>query len=274
MRKSKLRYLPTGYTHYHPLGATVIDHIYTNCNKVSMHGLINDTVSDHIPVYVVKKQQPQIHTMKTITGRSYKNYSTDGVQTYMRGLDWSTVTESMSPSVAYEELEGKIKEHLDNTCPIKTFRVPDVKYPIFNRAVLTMIKKRKRNLRKARRIQPGIYNIFTARARRLMKKINDTVAGNRRKILLENLERYRSDPKKFWSIVNTLWKGDKPETRISLIDEAGNEIAEPEIANYINRYYSSIGTTLAAAFDNNPPTLQPTPFRYTTACQVEVGKMH
>ena len=205
-------------------------------------------MSDHIPVYAVKKQQPHHFNQKEIERRSHKNYSSVATREHLSGLDWSNVTESHSAADSYAALEEVMTDHLNNTCPIKSFKVPAVQYDGFTNAVLTLIKKRKRNLRRARRVPIGEYNIYTARACRLMKLINKTVAENQKTLLLSELEKHKRDPKRFWTIVNNLWKGGKEDTKISLIDCDGQRVSEEETANYINSYYSSIGAKLAMAF--------------------------
>ena len=249
LRKSKLRYLPTGYTHYHPRGASVLDHVYTNCDKVSSHGLINDTVSDHVPVFVVKKQCSRAAHMKTITGRSYKNYNSVSAKQHMTNTDWSDVLTEDSPEQAYLNLISHVNDYLDTNCPIKTTRVPDVAFPIYDREVLGLIRKRKRNLRKARKVRQGIYNVYTARARKMMRKIKETLEKKRREKILSDLERFKKDPKSFWAILSSLWKGDREDKKISLVDGNGSRIDEDKTADYINSYYSNIGASLAAAFD-------------------------
>ena len=87
--------------------------------------------------------------------------------------------------------------YLDEHHPIKSFKVPDTKYPVFQHNVLKLIRKRRRALRDARRVALGVYNPHTAEAWRLMRKITNTMTTNRKDIILNELERHRKDPRKF-----------------------------------------------------------------------------
>ena len=73
LQKTHMKYLMTGATHYHDHGASTLDHIYTNSPHVNTQGLINDRVSDHVPVYAMKKQDKTRHKWKTVQGRFGKS---------------------------------------------------------------------------------------------------------------------------------------------------------------------------------------------------------
>ena len=108
-------------------------------------------------------------------------------------------------------------------------------------------------MKEARHIRQGIYNIHTARARRLMKKLNVTMAKNRCNTIIQQLNRYRKDPRQFWSILKDLWSGSETTNLISLTDDNDDKIPSHLTAEFINDFYGSIGVTLAAAFTNNAP---------------------
>ena len=253
LRKSKLTYLPTGNTHYHPRGASCLDHIYTNCHMVANHGLMNDAVSDHVPVFALKKQRSRGQCRKEITGRSYKNYNSIQLKAHMQEQDWSVLDDATTPDDVYDMVLGKLTDYLNTHHPIKTFSVPDEKYPVFNENAKKLIRQRRKALKESRRIRQGIYNVHTARARRLMKRINVTMAKNRCTTIIQQLDRYRKDPRQFWSILKDLWSGSETTGLITLTDDHNDKIPAHLTAEFINDFYSSIGVTLAAAFTNNAP---------------------
>ena len=149
LRNSKLTYLPTGHTHYHPLDASTIDHIYTNCTKLHIHSLLNNDVSDHVPVFAIKKQKPAKKARKVITGRSYRNYNSMQLSDYMNEQDWSVLDDPTTPSAIYNQLIDRLTSYLDEHHPVKTFSVPDQKYPVFKDNVLLLIQQRRYALKKA-----------------------------------------------------------------------------------------------------------------------------
>ena len=58
--------------------------------NVYMPGCINYNISDHLPVYIVKKRQTIVRGGgTTVDCRSYKNYNKNILQENLRKLDWS-----------------------------------------------------------------------------------------------------------------------------------------------------------------------------------------
>ena len=179
LRKTHLRYLPTGPTHYDPIhGSTTLDHVYTNCRFVDQHGLLNDTISDHIPVFVTKKQHSARATITEITGRNYANYSQADLHTHLDTIDWRPTLQLDDPSTVYHSVISKIEEYLDTACPITTRKISSKHSVEFTAEVRRMIRKRKRLLKRSRRIRRGIYNYHLVGARRLMKLINSKLSNN------------------------------------------------------------------------------------------------
>ena len=101
-----------------------LDHIYTNCIFVSENGLATDAISDHTPVYALKKQPKTKHPTKTIIGRNYKNYSSENLSAHLSESDWTPLQDEKNPTVIYDAIIGKITEYLDENCPIVERRVP------------------------------------------------------------------------------------------------------------------------------------------------------
>ena len=120
LKRTKLKYLQTRATYFHPRGKSTLDHIYTNADHVSEYGVLNDMNGDHAPVYVVKKQPTvlKIKGSKQITCRSYKDYSSDAVKEYVAACDWD-MPDDPNPDSLVEQLVTKITEYLDLNHPLK-----------------------------------------------------------------------------------------------------------------------------------------------------------
>ena len=66
-----LKQLVNGKTRLNYRGGTCIDLMYTNSNFVQSSGLLNDMISDHLPIYACRKQSRNNLKFETVTGRSY-----------------------------------------------------------------------------------------------------------------------------------------------------------------------------------------------------------
>ena len=56
-------------------GGTTIDNILTDSKYVAMSGVLPDLLSDHHPVYAVRKKRKEFFERITVKARIYKNYN-------------------------------------------------------------------------------------------------------------------------------------------------------------------------------------------------------
>ena len=107
----------------------------------------------------------------------------------------------------------------------------------------------------------GSDNVEWQLAKKTMKQIRRLLVANKRKLILEQLELNKDDPKKFWAVVNSIWKGVECYTNMFLIDDDGNSVDPDQTANFVNKYYTEIGPNLASKFvghvDVDPPVVPP-----------------
>ena len=189
LRDCGLQKLHTGPTYRHPVhGNSTLDHIYTNSLHINSHGLLDDSISDHLPIYAIKKQEKAKIEVKKVTGRSYRNYSTEGLVAHLRetGLE-EAVSHMNDPTEVYNRVVQDLTSYLDNTCPVKDMRIKNPDKPEFTPEVYNLVRRRKKCLRRSKNIGRGVYNIHLAQANRLNKLINTKLADNQRKSVVDNL---------------------------------------------------------------------------------------
>ena len=169
----KLRLLYTGPTHYHEYGSSTLDHVYTNCKKVASQGLITDTLSDHTPLYVVRRHQSVIKTQKKITGRSYKKYSKENTGNFAKNRDWRDVTgEDVPVEAAYDNFITAVGSYLDEAHPIREFTVKYFNDNCYSKTIATLVKKKRRLLKRARKVPVGVRNDLIKQAQAASKRID------------------------------------------------------------------------------------------------------
>ena len=74
--------------------STLLDVIFTNSQYVSKSGIINVNISDHVPVYMLKKKEVVYKPRVPFVGRSYKNYKIDTLRQDIEEGDWSVFDDS------------------------------------------------------------------------------------------------------------------------------------------------------------------------------------
>ena len=72
-------------------GGICIDLMFTNCVFVRYSGVLNDMLSDRLPIYACPKQNRTSLKFETVTGRTYKNYNPQLLKMLMEQKDWDTL---------------------------------------------------------------------------------------------------------------------------------------------------------------------------------------
>ena len=118
------------------------------------------------------------------------------------------------------------------------------------------MRERDKAFRKARRTQG---QDDWAIARNLRNSLCMDIKTSKSNIIKGKLDRYSNNPKKFWSEINKILPHAQDTTIRSICDEStGKTFEEAELNEYINSYFSSIGSKLAnectpgAMFDDIP----------------------
>ena len=229
---------------------TTIDLIYTDMKNITKCGVLNYDVSDHLPIFFVKKQQ-RIKMKKKITyGRSYKRYN---VETFLRLLDnqnWENYFEITNPEYMWQIFIRNITLSLDVLCPVKQLIVVDTKPRWLSNALLLQMRERDKAFKKARRTQLSAdWNI----AKLLRNNLSTGIKIAKSNFVKTELEKNRNNPRKFWNQLNELLPTSKNEDIQELHDEITSEVFGGERLNdHINDYFANIGPLLAAKCTPGP----------------------
>lgn len=70
---------------------SLLDVIFTNAKNVAHSGVLNYGISDHLPVFLVKKRQHVTIEHEYIYKRSFKNYDVNSLADSLHELDWSVL---------------------------------------------------------------------------------------------------------------------------------------------------------------------------------------
>ena len=106
---------------------------------------------DHKLIAFTKKKI-KIKTEKIpFKGRSYVNYDKDLILQRLSDYDWDEINELDNPTDMWNYLIQKIKEILNEMCPLKGFRVKNSGKPWITNELLEQIKDKDRALRRAKK---------------------------------------------------------------------------------------------------------------------------
>ena len=216
-------------TRYSKTNKKIIDLVFSNENvKVDTNS--NWKISDHETLIISNLSDTKhIETNEKYIS-DWTNYSKDNIQGYLT-QNMMNMTFDMDLNTQCENLIHSLTNGINNIVTKRKLENPD---KISNSNLLcSMKRKRDIALRKARytncdtnwREYKKLRNMYSKQL-----KIND------KKDIDKKIENGRNDPKKLWTVMNSLIKPEQNKQHIVVFDN--EEITEPmEIANRFNDYF-------------------------------------
>ena len=107
---------------------SIIDMIFSNSEIIQTSTTLDINISDHQAVMVMRKKDTA-PTKISFTGRSYKYYVREDFQELLAGEDWTYFYSTREPNLLWETMERIIRSHIDRICPLKLFKVNEVREP-------------------------------------------------------------------------------------------------------------------------------------------------
>ena len=108
------------YDSSRPLYAnTLIDLIFTNNPDISKSGSLNVNVSDHIPIFVVRKKVKIKPIRVEFVGRTYRNYSKDILANKMSEVGWNALYQLEDPDAIWDTLYNRLLTIINDICPFR-----------------------------------------------------------------------------------------------------------------------------------------------------------
>ena len=225
------------------VGGTTIDNILTDSKYIAMHGVLPDLLSDHLPIYAIRKKKRNFFEKIKITNRVYKKYDKEAFQQYMRDQDWSKVYKASDINEKLRIVQDTARRFLNQHCPIRTYTVKDYKTQWMDPDTLKLINTRNLHMRRFKKYKntPDLKY-----AKLLRVKITSKVRKAQGAYVIDKLNKYKKDAKRFWKEMNKLIKPPKKSVIIKLKNQRTKEDIK-DIPNYINNFYGEIGEKLFIA---------------------------
>ena len=249
MKQLGLRQLIKEPTRYSPNKDSCLDLFFTNSDIIAKSGVCNINISDHQMILLTRKKAKFLKQKCNFRGRSYRNYNRDVFQEQIRRSDWTflnTITDSQDQ---WDKWLAIIKGELDEMCPIKTFKIKQIKQPWITPRLIELIKDKDKILKSAKRSKnPEQW----AEAKRLRNACTNRLRKAKADFIKEQLTTHSNDQKKFWKNIQEVLPTKSHSNRaISLIDDNDQLIETENVADYINQFFTDIGPNLAKDCQSN-----------------------
>ena len=241
---------------------STIDLIMTDMLYVSESGVLPVAISDHLPIYLIKKKDRPIKTFSQIKGRTYKKYNKDILVNLIKTNGrWAEFwNPSHDPTQLWDIMLSIIHDAADVLCPYVNIRIRDDTPGWYTKEIIEEVNLKKHyagELRKSN--STGNYNNLMHSKRKLRRML--TVA--KQDLIVSSLNENRSNPRRFWRIINEdLGLNSKKATaKCSRIRTAPGTILQGvEVVDYLSEYYANNGKKLAENITQNKiPNLEKFP---------------
>ena len=224
---------------------SIVDLIFTNNPTDSTSGTLNLNVSDHLPLWLIRKKMKVKAVTSEFTGRTYTNYNQDILRERLLEINWQIYFNEDDLDKAWTFFVKSVLSILNNICPIRKSRYTSSRPPWITDELMELANDRDRAMKLAKR-EPLPANITRAKALRNEAKL--ALKTIREEFIKSKLEELKDDPKKFWNELSNVIPGNKCKNNevFNLVDTNSEALSNDVASTYVNNYFSTIGNTLAA----------------------------
>ena len=233
-------------------GTAIIDQILTNSQIVKEAGTVDLNISDHVPVYINLKKPKLTFPKTTFTCRTYRNFQNENFVQQMRLAGFEQITnQGLEVNELWEKMYKIITEILDKLAPMRVSMFRKSRPEWLTAEIMEMMKDRDRALKAAKMTQDLEDK---KRARKLRNHLNTTIKLAKNQYMLEKLETYKKDPKKFWQTIQDILPKSNSSS-ILLHNKDGTPMNDSQTGECINDFFSNVGSNLASKIPECTPVL-------------------
>lgn len=246
---------------------TILDLCFTTISNLNFSGVINCTMSDHNPIFLVKKKIKLENKARTFRGRCYKNYNLDLLKLELNKVNWEEIKLESNPDIQWNLMHTHLVQIADKLCPKKMFYITKQRPAFLTTELLELIKERDTVFRLARKHNDMDY---WQRANSLRKQTETAVLQSRKEYVIDKLKTNQNDSKKFWQSVKLVLPDNRSSTINVVWDPEKNELVNGlYAANLINNFFCNIGRDLSSRIGQSDMEFLPT----QTDCLFEWGRL-
>ena len=225
-----------------------IDLVFTNMDHIISSGVLDVEISDHLPIFLIKKKAKIPSCSIPTRARSYINYDKTTFQEKIKSHPkWETFWQisEKNPEKLWETTFEIIKENADDQCPYKNMNFREDTPQWITKEILSEINHKDYLYRKAKKSNSvSEWDLF----KRKKNEVKKLLASAKENYVKNKLHELEGNPRKFWREINNisgLGKNKNKRKCTKIVDENGQSHVDSNAANYLNDYYVNVGPTLA-----------------------------
>ena len=173
-----------------PDSNTILDLIISNCEMVKESGPYDVNVSDHLPVYVIRKKSKVIREQTTFRGRSYKNLAENELKDLLLEYDWTNFGENCIDN-CWKTMYSRIDD-VNKLCPMKDFKFAKEKPKWMSDDLIELMKNRDISLKQYLKTKTEVAK---KEMRRLRNMVNVAIRNAKNEYVKGQLEIHQKKTK-------------------------------------------------------------------------------
>ena len=248
LAKNTLRQIITDATRI-AANETCLDLIMTDSDHIKYSGVLEINISDHLPVFILRKKIKIKSPKCEFKGRSYRNYNKEDFSNRLNQYVWEEFYQMTDVNECWTLIHNRINEILNDMCPIKVFSFSKEKQPWINHELLNQIANRDDALRRARRTGTSDDWVY---ARKMRNKTKILINRAKMDYYTDQLDDNKDDPRKYWQHIFTVLNKNRTNNKFNLENDDGNVLDQREVPDFINNFFTTIGAKLV----NENPKMQ------------------
>lgn len=229
--------LPTRIT---SKSSSTIDLCFTDIVYVSLSGVIQSNLSDHLPTFILKKKSRETNIYKSFSGRCYKNLSAESVSKCLGAH--VTHNPAPDPDEWWDQLESNYLRVADTLCPLRLFEIKKDRPAFLTDEISKTIAKRDRLFKKARLLK---QDCTWKKAVKERKKVKILLKQAKQNFIKERIDNCKNNVNKYWRNMSSLLNRKKTLPIMEILSSEGKITKGSEAASEINNYFCNVGPNLA-----------------------------
>ena len=226
------------------ISETLIDNIFINQNMKFMSGIVESSITDHYPIYIIIPEIKILNTQLTsIKFRLINDKNQRTFNCYLNHFKINDVLNDYLAKSAYTKFLNIFQNSYEKSFPLKTKIISqkDESHPWIKESHLNDMKERDKlcKLSKKKKIDKNIYTEFR-------NKLKERLRIAKSEYYKQQFEFHKNNAKKTWEVINKVIKSKRTRPKICLSDDEGNKYNDNEIPSKFIEYYTSIADKLTA----------------------------
>lgn len=220
---------------------TIIDLIFTNIGNIAKYGCLDCVMSDHYPIYLVKKRVKTNTARVEVRRRKKTNYDREVFKQKLLDLDWSLLDVLDDVDVMWGMIYKGLMYELDIMCPYTFVKIRKSKPVWFNGALADLARERDVLFSKYKRGGCKNQELY-AQAVRKRRAFGVLVKSSKKTFFRDQLASHCGNQTKFWANMRNLL-GQKNCSEVERVYKTGTtELLNPiDSVNEINEFFARVG---------------------------------